>query len=902
MDAERWQNIERLYHAVVKCEENQGAAFLSRACEGDEALRREVESLVAFGRRSEKFIEESALEVVAPALAGDAGPEQDHASAESRMIGKRISQYRVVEQLGSGGMGEVYRAARADDQYQKQVAIKLVRAGAESGLVMGRFKNERQILASLDHPNIARLMDGGATEEGVPYFVMELVEGQPIDKYCDSQKLGIRARLELFLQVCSALEYSHQHQIIHRDIKPANILVTPEGVPKLLDFGIAKMLDSGVLAGTVRQTQTMFRVFTPEYASPEQIKAEAITPASDVYSLGVLLYELLTGHGPYRFKSRMPAEIEKAICEQEPLKPSTAVMQPEQQTVVDNTANPITPEEISHARNTEPKGMRTLLLGDLDAIVMTALRKEPHRRYASVGVLSDDIQKHLEGLPIAARPSTIVYRGTKFVRRHQELVVGALIFLVLLGGLAIVRGRDVSRRSGGPQRNVVRSQLTANAPGEPILYAAISRDGKYLAYSDKERKMYLLQIDSGDLHQLPSSGFAPTDWFPDGKQLLVFGQGQHSGLWKISIEGGTSRKLADTITFVAVSPDGSQIAYRKMDSNEIWLMGANGETPHRITDLGPDTVGSFAWSPGGGRLVYTRAVSDNNGALIETCDLQGGHRTLVLSEPKLLERGVSEVYWLGDGRILYRLPDPLASSDFNIWAVATDPGSGRPVGPPTLIANGAREALGFGASTDGKRFTYISSRSGDAIYLGNLEVGAAKFNPRRLTLDEWNNRPFDWTRDSKAVLFQSTRSDRYTILKERIDQQSPEILFSGVESYRRPVFSPIGDRLLYTASATPSRQDPSERLMSTPVNGGVPSVLLAGHYTYHCGSVPVARCVLAEAKGPQLVFHILDPITGKGAEIERVEMRSGSGGNLDWSLSPMETRSLSWTTGTTYEF
>ena len=233
MDAERWQNIERLYHAVVKCEENQGAAFLSRACEGDEALRREVESLVAFGRRSEKFIEESALEVVAPALAGDAGPEQDHASAESRMIGKRISQYRVVEQLGSGGMGEVYRAARADDQYQKQVAIKLVRAGAESGLVMGRFKNERQILASLDHPNIARLMDGGATEEGVPYFVMELVEGQPIDKYCDSQKLGIRARLELFLQVCSALEYSHQHQIIHRDIKPANILVTSEGMPKL---------------------------------------------------------------------------------------------------------------------------------------------------------------------------------------------------------------------------------------------------------------------------------------------------------------------------------------------------------------------------------------------------------------------------------------------------------------------------------------------------------------------------------------------------------------------------------------------------------------------------------------------------------------------------------------------
>ena len=263
MDSERWQNVERLYHAAMECEESQRAAFLIRACGGDEALRREVESLVSYGGRSGRFIEGSALEVVAPALAGDEGDGQDPASDETRivekMIGKRISQYRIVEQLGSGGMGEVYRAVRADDQYQKQVAIKLVRAGADSGFVISRFKNERQILASLDHPNIARLLDGGATEEGVPYFVMELVEGQPIDKYCDSHKLGIPARLKLFLQVCSALQYAHQHQIIHRDIKPANILVTAEGVPKLLDFGIAKILDSGVVAEGGGKTQTMFR-------------------------------------------------------------------------------------------------------------------------------------------------------------------------------------------------------------------------------------------------------------------------------------------------------------------------------------------------------------------------------------------------------------------------------------------------------------------------------------------------------------------------------------------------------------------------------------------------------------------------------------------------------------------
>jgi len=442
MDSERWQNVERLYHAALECEESQRDDFLARACGGDEALRREVESLVSYGNRAGRFIEGSALELVAPTLARDAGdgqaPISDDRLIMERMIGKRVAQYRVVEQLGRGGMGEVYRAVRADDQYQKQVAIKLVRAGEASGFVIGRFKNERQILASLDHPNIARLLDGGATDEGVPYFVMELVEGQPIDKYCDSHKLGIPTRLQLFLQVCSALRYSHQHLIIHRDIKPSNILVTAEGVPKLLDFGIAKILESDVTGGDAGPTVTRFRAFTPEYASPEQIKAEPIGTASDVYSLGVLLYELLTGHRPYRFKSRTAFEFERAICEEEPLKPSTVVTRVEEQNLGDGKCTAITPEEISRARNSDPKRIRRCLLGDLDAIVMTALRKEPHRRYASAGPLAEDIHNHLEGRPIAARPSTIVYRGTKFVRRHGELMVSVLLFLLLLGALSIV--------------------------------------------------------------------------------------------------------------------------------------------------------------------------------------------------------------------------------------------------------------------------------------------------------------------------------------------------------------------------------------------------------------------------------------------------------------------------------
>jgi serine/threonine protein kinase len=891
MDAERWQNVERLYHATLEREESQRAAFLTRACGGDEAMRREVESLISYGNRSGRFIEGSAFEIVAPALAADGGDEQDPASDERRIIGKRISQYCIVEQLGSGGMGEVYRAVRADDQYQKQVAIKLVRAGADSGFVINRFKNERQILATLDHPNVARLLDGGATEEGLPYFVMELVEGQPFDQYCHSHKLGIPARLQLFLQVCSALHYAHQQQIIHRDIKPANILVTAEGVPKLLDFGIAKILDDSVPAGPVGQTQTRFRAFTPEYASPEQIKAEPIGTASDVYSLGVLLYELLTGHRPYRFKTRTPSEIERAICEEEPLKPSTVVTRAEEQTLVDGTTISITPEVISGVRDSDPRRMHNCLLGDLDAIALMALRKEPHRRYASVHDLSEDIRKHLDRVPIAARPSTIAYRGSKFIRRHGELAVGALVFLtlVLLGGLAIVQRSEVSKRGVGSQRGVGRRQLTANAPGNQVISAAISRDGKYLAYSDQAWKMYLLQIDSGELRQLRSSDFAPVDWFPDGSHLLVRGFGKHSGLWKMSTSDGSLRKLADSFDLSSVSPDGSHIAYQKHDaSNEIWLMGASGEEPHRIAEFDAlDSIVSLAWAPDGQRLVYTRYHGDGehgkSDTMIETCDTQGGQRTLILSRPRAWEQGgVTQVWWLPDGRILYRLPDPLSYPDYDIWAVAVEPGSGKQVGVPERVANVVGDAENFGASADGKRFIYMSMRSSEAVYLSNLERGAGKINSSRLTVDKWDNMADAWTRDSKAILFQSIRSGRSAILKQRIDQQTAEILLSGAESYQQATFSPAGDRLLYTASATLDRADASKRVESVPVDGGRFTILIAGDYTYHCGSMPSARCVLGEIKSAQYVFSILDPVEGKGEEIQRVNVQF----NPNWSLSP----------------
>jgi eukaryotic-like serine/threonine-protein kinase len=292
-------------------------------------------------------------------------------------------------------MGTVYLAVRADHAFRKQVALKIVRPEAGSEEVLRRFQREREMLATLDHPNIARLLDGGSTEDGLPYFVMEYVNGEPIDTYCDRHKLQVADRLELFRAVCGAVEYAHRNGIAHRDLKPGNILVTSEGTAKLLDFGIAKVLRA-VGDETVYITRTGLHLMTPEYASPEQVRGEAITTLSDVYSLGVILYELLTGHRPYRMRSRLFHEIVRVICEEPPTRPSTAVGLTEKRPGV-RDAEPVTvtPEMVSRARDASPAELRRQLSGDLDNVLLKSLSKEPLARYRSAGQMSEDIRHHL---------------------------------------------------------------------------------------------------------------------------------------------------------------------------------------------------------------------------------------------------------------------------------------------------------------------------------------------------------------------------------------------------------------------------------------------------------------------------------------------------------------------------
>ncbi|HJQ27062.1 MAG TPA: serine/threonine-protein kinase [Blastocatellia bacterium] len=402
MTPEQYQQVKRLFHAALERLPGERRAFLDSECTGSEALRQAVEQLLVAHEQAASFIEAPALQRAAPLLAGEAA-----AAIEGRAIGP----YRIIREIGHGGMGAVYLAARADDEYRKQVAIKLIRRGLDTQEIVRRFIGERQILANLDHPNIARLYDGGTTPDGLPYIVMEFVEGLPLIEHCERRGLTTVERLKLFRSVCAAVHYAHQNLVIHRDIKPSNILVTEDGTAKLLDFGIAKVLRADAAESGGEATRTELRALTPEYASPEQIRGERMTTASDVYSLGVVLYQLLTGLRPYRLTSDDPLEISRAICEQQPEKPSDAA----------------TPRHRVAASQ---------LKGDLDNIILMAMRKEPQRRYSSVEQFADDIRRSMEGLPVLARQDTFGYRAAKFVRRNKALATAAaLIALTLIAGI-----------------------------------------------------------------------------------------------------------------------------------------------------------------------------------------------------------------------------------------------------------------------------------------------------------------------------------------------------------------------------------------------------------------------------------------------------------------------------------
>ena len=450
MTPEEWHKVKEVLQTALELDPGARAGFLDSACPPENSLRNEVESLL-------RSHDEDRVSLEKP-VAID--PANVFVTSPATWTGRRLGPYKLLEQIGEGGMGAVYRAVRADGLYDKQVAIKLIRGSLGTDFFVARFRNERQILAGLEHPNVARLLDGGITEEGLPYVVLEFVAGVPIDEYCARHDLPIADRLKLFRTVCSAVQYAHQNLVVHRDLKPGNILVTEDGIPKLVDFGIAKMLDPHQEDPGRNRTLTVMPIMTPDFASPEQVRGDPITTATDVYSLGVILYLLLTGRRPYRVSSTAPHEIIKAICDTYPEKPSTAV------TRLEKSENSVLADSLREQTNPSEAGpklekLRRALSGDLDNIVLKALRKEPERRYATVEQFSEDVRRHLEHLPVIARKDTLGYRASKFILRHKAgVAAGAAVVLTLITGLVItLREERIAQRRFNDVRSLANSLI-----------------------------------------------------------------------------------------------------------------------------------------------------------------------------------------------------------------------------------------------------------------------------------------------------------------------------------------------------------------------------------------------------------------------------------------------------------
>ncbi len=494
MNPERWQKIKEIFTEAVELKIADRRRFLNDAIDGDDEMRREVEKLLASDQDAKTIF--NGFSVIPPETVKD-----------------KIGNYQIIKKIGEGGMGAVYLARRAD--LKQQVALKIIRHGAESDFILRRFRREQEILAALEHPNIARLLDVGSSADGVPFLAMEFVEGVDLTAFSQRQNLSVNEKLNLFRKICEAVAYAHSRLVVHRDLKPSNIIVNSKGEPKLLDFGISKLLDEAESEALEKGTVTSFGMLTPNYASPEQFRGETVSTATDVYSLGVILYELLTDRLPYDVSRRRLDEAARIVCETNPPRPSEAAVSYQSAVGSDQSADDkLTDENKGRTNENQPKtnpkskiGNLKLLRGDLDNVILKALRKEPDRRYSSVEKFSDDLRRHLVGLPVSARPATFSYRAEKFVKRNRVAVASAaLVFLILIIGVAGIswqyvraeRQRVLAEKRFGQVRQLANNVVfkyhdeIANLQGATKVRATLITDA--LQYLDG-----LAQESSGDL-------------------------------------------------------------------------------------------------------------------------------------------------------------------------------------------------------------------------------------------------------------------------------------------------------------------------------------------------------------------------------------------------------------------
>ena len=886
LSPDQWQALSPHLDEALEMTDDERSTWLSSLQSENPTLAYQLEILLREHRElsEEGFLEASALE-----LPGGSG-----------LAGQVLGVYTLVSQIGHGGMGTVWLAERNDGRFERRVAVKVLNIALMGKGGEERFKREGRILGGLTHPHIAELIDAGVSLTGQPFLVLEYVEGEHIDRYCDQNRLDVMARVRLFLDALHAVAKAHANLIVHRDLKPSNILVRTDGEVKLLDFGIAKLLGGDGQTGESPLTLEGGRALTPEYAAPEQLKGEAVTTATDVYSSAVLLYVLLTGQHPAGAGLGTPASLVKSILEDEPARPSEIV------------ASTPTSEETA-AANAERRAatadkLARLLRGDLDTIVAKALKKNPKERYPSIKAFADDLQRYLRHEPISARPDAIAYRAGKFVRRHWSSVAAALLVTLALIGTTLFTWFFPRRPEPLPQFN--QQKLTANAGDSPVFSAAISPDGKYLGYADQQG-IHLQLVETKAAQVLPllpdvQAGtvlWAFGSWFPDSTRFIASASvpGRPSTLWLIPILGGEAQKLAEVEDMFgggAVSPDGSGIAYQRVRSSdgarEIWVMGSNGESPHKVlTAESQTTFQAIAWSPTGNRIayLYRRVTGDHTQIAIESRDLGGAVGTTIL-----LDTHLSAFTWTPSGRFIYSRNTERGSSEAdNLWELPVNAENGTPRGKARQLTDWSGFSVaGFSATADGKQLAFLRSTGHASVFVGDLTGNGSRLqNSRRLTLDDNYNLPSAWTPDSREVLFSSQRSVNRVMYRQAIDPGSAAQLVtpSVNANFYLAGLSPDRTGILLEGEPLDSRK---MGLYRVDPKGGAARLLFntGGFVFFSCSDKTANLCVFGRptAEKSELVVVAFDPLGSAGKELLRIPLENGSNAEIGfdywWQLSP----------------
>jgi serine/threonine protein kinase/WD40 repeat protein len=724
MPGQDWEKLKELFERALACASpEEQRKFLDANCSSDAALRSELESLLAeYSSMSPTFLE------TAPVA-------ESEAEASFALEGTLLGAYRLERQLGQGGMGTVFLASRADGAYEKQVAIKLLSGVGAGKELMRRFLAERQILARLDHPNIARLLDGGTTERGEPYLVMDYVDGIPIDRYCRERALPLEQRLQLFADVCAAVAYAHENLVVHRDIKPANILVTAGGIPKLLDFGIAKLLHPHPEDS---ETRTLLVLGTPEYCSPEQVRGQTITKATDVYSLGVLLYELLTGRRPYHLSSCAAHEMARVICEEDPEPPSSAISH--------GLARPETGAEGTLTWEADPR-LRKRLSGDLDKIVMMALRKQPEQRYRTVAEFTEDIRRHAQALPVRARGRTWRYRALKFARRRK-----AAIGFALFTAVAVIATVQTMRQAPN-----ARSSDTANRRVWAGVADSILPDGRLLSMTNfGDVKLHDLQTGEDRRLTRSTDGASNTSsvFSRDGRCLAYTVQfsRENPAPMELRIIGrdGTGERtvLRGAGQSWLVAHDWTDSQHVLVSSETTLLLVSIADGSLRTIPVSSGWEGRVMASPDGQYAAYTAGLEASGTHEVRIISLATGVDAALLEQPA----DDSLLGWSPDGARLVFRSNRAGLGSYDIWWVPVE--NGRGVGIPERFGPSPDVAGPLGITRQGDLF-YVASNNSDEVFLSDLDPASGRVSRPRVLSGRYAGTKIAplWTPNGRAVLF-----------------------------------------------------------------------------------------------------------------------------------------------------